>query len=232
LRVKRLATHDFSLSYTPLSSPAHQSVIDNTGGELMKVQSIILSLALAAPVALVGPAMAQSNSGNNNDNMQSQQSQQSQLNSTDHQFLHKLAQEDQSEVNLAHLAMQKSNNPHVKDYAKNKILAADPSMEHQAKTIAEQNNAKVWTSPNSMDKQEYKKLSNMSGQQFDKAYMSYEARKQEADLDLVQREIKNTNNTQLKDYAQKEETPVREASQSAQQISSSLGTSNSASNSY
>jgi len=42
----------------------------------------------------------------------------------------------------------------------------------------------------------------------------------------VQREIKNTNNQEVKKFANKQETPMREASQSAQRTSSSVGSTN------
>ncbi len=197
----------------------------------MKVQAWILSGILAFPLTMMGQSMTNQNSQNNNTwNKSSQKT--SQLSNSDQHFLSKLAREDQSEIDLAHLALKKSSNSQVRDYAQNKILAADPSMEHQAKNLARQDNAMIPSTQATMAKQEYDRLAKLSGSQFDQAYMKYEARKQEADLDAVQHEINSTNNQQVKTYAQKEETPVRQASQSAQHIANSMGMQTSASNKY
>lgn len=137
-------------------------------------------------------------------------------------FLNLIASEDASEISLAQLALKKSSNPQVRQYAKTKILAADPSMKKGAMSIGQQNHAPVDGFPNATDKAEYYYLSRLSGQDFDKAYMSYEDAQQNSDLIVVQNEVEATKNQQVKAYAQKEETPVREAAQSAQQIAQAL----------
>lgn len=191
----------------------------------MKVQAWILSGILAFPLTMMGQSMANQNNNQNKAwNNSSQNTSSQQLSNTDQHFLSKLAREDQSEIDMAHLALKKSSNPQVRNYAQNKILAADPSMEHQAKNLAQRDNAMISATPTTMAKQEYDRLSNLSGKQFDQAYMKYEARKQEADLDAVQHEINSTNNQKVKNYAENEETPVRQASQSAQRIDKSMGT--------
>lgn len=184
----------------------------------MKVPSLILGVALAFPMAMMAQSMpANSNYNNNNQSHMSNMSNQ--------QFLNKLAQEDQSEINLAHLALQKSNNAQVRQYAQSKILKADPSMEQHAKTTAQNMGTPVNASVNNWGQHEYQKLSQLSGQQFDREYMRYESMKQEKDLNLVQHEANNSNNTQVKDFAQAQVVPVREAAQSARQISSGMGNS-------
>jgi predicted outer membrane protein len=87
----------------------------------MKIQPFILSLALAVPLTMVGQAMP-SHNDNTYNNSNSKPS--SKMTAVDHHFLHQLAQEDQSEIDLATLALKKSDNPQVKDYANSKILAA------------------------------------------------------------------------------------------------------------
>lgn len=174
----------------------------------MKWQPIIAGLALAAPLALAGPAMAQS--GN------------TKLSSSDQQFLNKLSMEDQSEINMANLALQKSPNAQVKSYARN-LLSADPSMESQARTIAQDDKATISSNPTVKEQHEYTKLSSLSGNQFDQEYLKYEANRQQQDLGMVQQEVKDTKNPQLKSFAEKEEAPVRDASASAHQLATSMG---------
>ena len=184
----------------------------------VKIQAIILSATLVVPMAMMGQSMNHTaTTANKSSNGTSQ------LSSSDQHFLSQLGKEDQSEIDMAKLAIKKSSNPQVRQYAQNKILAADPSMEEQAKQIAERDKAPISATPNSWEKQEYDRLSKLSGKQFDQAYMKYEAHKQGRDLADVQHEISSTNNHQVKTYAQNEETPVKQAAQSAQQVDSSLG---------
>lgn len=132
-----------------------------------------------------------------------------------------LANEDQSEIELANLALKKSGNAKVQQYAKSKILAADPSMEDEAKKIAAQS-APPPGFPTPSDKAEYYYLSKLSGKDFDLAYMGYEYAKQREDLIVVQNEAAAGKDPQVKAFAQKEETPVRAAADSAQSIALEL----------
>lgn len=163
----------------------------------MKFQPLILSLALAFPFAVFGQT---GSSTKTNDH----------LSTTDHQFLQKLGKEDQSEIDMAKMALKKSNDPHVRQYA-NSILSADPNMEEQAKTIAQDSKHPIDATVTAQQKAEYERLSKLSGAQFDRAYIDYEVARQHQDLDMVQHESNTTKNDQVKSFAQREETPVRNA---------------------
>jgi predicted outer membrane protein len=139
----------------------------------------ILTTALAIPLTVVGQNVNQKNTNS---------SKSPQISIQDQHFLDLIASEDQSEIELARLALSKSGNPQVQQYAKSKILAADPSMEQEAKKISRQNNAPVGGTPSSAAKAEYYYLKNLSGKAFDKAYMNYEDAKQRSDLIVVQNE--------------------------------------------
>lgn len=192
----------------------------------MKIQALMACAALAVPVTLAGqstnhpsspiPSPAVPSPANPGQNHPAQ------LSKHDRLFLHAIASEDQSEIELAQLALQKSTNPQVQQYAKTKILAADPSMKQQAEQIAQQNHSPVTSSPSPVQKAEYKNLARLSGKLFDQAYMKYEGRQQSADLKVVKNEITTARNSQVSQYAQKEETPVQQAAQAAQHIASSL----------
>lgn len=194
----------------------------------MKFEALILGAVLAIPMTMMGQSMGNqkaNTSANSNTNT-------SQMSTADQHFVRTLAEEDHSEIDLARLAMKKSTNSKVQDYANSKILAADPSMEQQARSIAQQDNEKIPNATNKMQKNEYDKLAKLSGTEFDKEYMKYEAWKQEKDLGSVRHEITSTNNQTVKDYARKEEPPVKQAAQSARQIASSLGVQTTASSKY
>lgn len=180
----------------------------------MKIQASIACAALAVPIFLSGQnTQPPAHPGQNNS---------PQLSDHDHMFLHALASEDQSEIELARLALQKSTNPQIQQYARTKILAADPSMEQQAVQIAEQEHSHISTAPNPAAKADYANFAKLSGENFDKAYMHYEARQQAEDLKIVKNEITTASNQQLSDFARKEQAPVAQAAQSAEQIAQSM----------
>jgi putative membrane protein len=180
----------------------------------MRVSGWILTTALVVPLTVAGQNA-------NPNSMGSSQSPQVSLQAQ--HFLNLIASEDQSEINLAKLALKKSSNPQIQQYARTSILAADPSMKQDALKIAEQNHAPVDGFPTSADKAEFYYLSKLSGKAFDKAYMDYEDAKQREDLILVQNEATAAKNQQLRKYAEKEEGPVQQAAESAKRIAQSIG---------
>lgn len=180
----------------------------------MKFSGWVLTAALVVPLTAVGQRMTSPNIiGSDKPTQESLQAE---------HFLTVLANEDQSEINLAHLALKKSDNAQVKEYARTKILAADPAMEEGAKKLSLQSNAPAPGFPNGPDKAEFYYLSKLSGKDFDAAYMSYEDARQREDLIVVQNEAASEKNPQVKQFAQQQEKPVQQAADSAQIIAHSL----------
>lgn len=180
----------------------------------MRFAGYILTAALGLPLTLAGQSVPQH---------LSMSSQSPQLSLPAQHFLNLIASEDQSEINLAKLALKKSSNAQIRHYAQSKILAADPSMKQNAMKIAHQYKVPIDGSPTSADKAEFYYLSKLSGKEFDKAYMNYEDAQQASDLIQVQNEAAAAKNQQLKQYAQKEATPVQQAAQSAKSIAQAIG---------
>ena len=179
----------------------------------MKISALIVCATLAVPLTLTGQIAEQEKTSGISP----------QISIEAQHFLDTLAKEDQSEIDLANLALSKTDNPQVKAYAKSKILAADPEMERQAKAIAQQNHAPILAIPSTTGSAEQYYLSKLSGKDFDKAYIGYEDQKQTADLIMVQNEIKTAKNPQIKQFAQKVEGPVQQAAQSAKEIAEAIG---------
>jgi putative membrane protein len=180
----------------------------------VKLEAFMLSAALAVPMTVAAQTgKMPSNAVANNT---------SQLTRKDKLFLHTIASEDQSEIDLAKLALQKSSDPKVQQYARSKILAADPSMEQQARQIAQQKHTSISCSPNPAAKLRYKQLSNFSGKQFEQAYVKYEARQQAADFKVVKFEAASASSAEVRGYAQKEQTPVQQAAESANKLAKAM----------
>jgi putative membrane protein len=184
----------------------------------VKLQAIILSTALVVPMTLAGQSSNYESSNRASNNT-------SQLSKQDKLFLHTIASEDQSEIELAHLALQKSKDPQIQKYAKTKILEADPSMKQQAMQLAEQNHTTISGSPNATAKARYKDLASLSGKSFERSYAKYEGWKQAADLKAVKQEATSANNPEVRAYAKKETAPVQQAAQSAQKLAQSMNVS-------
>lgn len=177
--------------------------------EHVKIHALILTATLIVPMTMTAQTTIS-------------KSKSSHLSANDQLFLHTLASEDESEIQLAKLAMKKSSDPQIQQYAKTKILAADPSMEQQAKEVAQQENAQISAEPNATQKAQYKNLSKLSGKDFDRAYVKYEDRKQKADLVDVQNKTVTAMSTKVRDFAQKQVTPVKQAAQAAEQLAQSM----------
>jgi putative membrane protein len=180
----------------------------------MKISGLILTAVLVVPLTAVGQKTTSPDViGGNKPSQDSLQAE---------HFLTVLANEDQSEIDLAKLALKKSSNAQVKQYAQTKILDADPAMEQEAKKLSQQTHAPAGGDPNGAEKAEFYYLSKLTGKTFDAAYMSYEDAKQREDLIVVQNEAASEKNPQVKQFAQKEEKPVQQAADSAKTIAQSL----------
>lgn len=180
----------------------------------MRIKSLILLAALSAPAMMLG----QKTTGQKQDQVSRQLSQ------ADKMFLKALIQEDISEIGLAQLALQKTSDPDVKDYAQSKILAADPSMRDGAKKLAEDNGMTPPDTSNARQQKIHDELSQKSGKVFDNAYMNYEAGQQVGDVRLVNAELKATHNQSVKDYVTQEKTPVIAAAAKAKEVSQKIST--------
>lgn len=184
----------------------------NKGGA-MGLKLLALGVALTLPLAMFGqssPATQKKNNGH--------------FSQGDAMFLKALIQEDISEISLAKMALQKSATPEVKQYARRKILAADPQMRDGAAQIARAGNLQSPTRPNARQRKIHHELAKKTGKYFDNAYMNYEASQQTADVKLVKTEIESSSNAQVKNYATKEEAPVEEAASAARDISAKVST--------
>ncbi|HVN19384.1 MAG TPA: DUF4142 domain-containing protein [Dongiaceae bacterium] len=175
---------------------------------------VLLSIALAVPVGVASPQQASAQEQNKSDK--------DQLSDSDKEFLKALIQEDTSEIELAQMALQKSSDPRVKDYAQTKILGADPQMRDGAEQIAREAGMQPPTQLNAVQKQMHDELSAKSGKIFENAYMNYEADQQQADVLLAKQELQSTSSSKMKNYVNAQKGPIEQAALSATQISAQI----------
>ena len=94
----------------------------------------------------------------------------------------------------------------------------------QLKQLAQQEHVKLPTQPSAKDKATKAKLENLSGKEFDEAYMSDMLKDHKKDVAEFERESKNAKDPAVKDFAEQTLPTLREHLKQAQQISPNANT--------
>jgi putative membrane protein len=123
------------------------------------------------------------------------------MTSSETAFAMKAAQGGLAEVKLGQLATDKAGSADVKAFGQ-KMVDDHTKANDQLKSIAEQQGMTLPTTMNAKDQALYDKLSNESGAQFDKTYMSSMVKDHEQDLKEFNKEASRGKNPQLKQFAQ------------------------------
>lgn len=152
------------------------------------------------------PAMSNPNTNPNNpENAQQMQMQQEQNASMrkmqDRAFVKKAAEGGLAEVRLGKLAEQKATSPDLKNFAQ-KMVNDHTQLNEQMRPIAQQMGVSSPQELSKKDKKEISKLENLSGQQFDDAYIKYMIKDHKQDLSEFKTEASHTQNTELKTAAE------------------------------
>jgi putative membrane protein len=134
---------------------------------------------------------------------QEQASQPGNLSPTDRQFLDQAYSINQGEVKLGEVAKRKGTTDEVKNYGQ--LMVSDHTLAlKELHEFADKANAKV---PNQLlpeQQRAYDQMSQLSGQQFDKAYIDHMVTGHEAAIGAFSKEAQYGKNEVLKDYAKKE----------------------------
>jgi len=123
------------------------------------------------------------------------------LNSADRQFVEKVSGDNLAEIKMAKLALQKSQNPDVKNYAQ-MIIDDHEKANQQLRTIAQDQNLAMNKQLSGEETAQYDRLSNLSGKQFDDAYMSMMVKEHTKDIQKFQQAQSQLTNPQLQQYVQ------------------------------
>lgn len=182
-----------------------------------------LALAIAALPAL---AFGQSGAMSNSSNSMGQQSNMAntsgntQLAPVDQTFVRKASQGNQAEVELGKMAAEKTTNPQVKQFAE-RMIRDHSKAEEQLQQVAQAQGVELPIEPDAQAKMTKKELADLSGDQFDKAYMSDMLKDHKQDIAEFRREEHSGSNPQVKEFAQKTlpilESHLREAEKVAPQ---------------
>ena len=120
----------------------------------------------------------------------------------DKAFVRQALQGGMAEVQLGQLAVQKSNNPDVKQFGQ-KMIDDHTKLGDAMKQVAQQMNVKPPNSLSGKDKSTVAKLSALNGDEFDKAYIKDMVKDHKQDEKEFKQEAENTSNPALKDLVSK-----------------------------
>ena len=177
-------------------------------------RNILLNFVCAGALALGGHAFAQAPGGGvqGQSNPASSQSQRPGVNNPmdttnpttqhvdDKKFVKDAAEGGLAEVELGKLALQKSSNDDVKQFAQ-KMVDDHSKANDQLKQVAEQDKIDVPTALDSKHQSKIDKLSKLSGDQFDKAYIKDQLKDHETDVTAFKAEADNGNDPNIKSFA-------------------------------
>lgn len=139
------------------------------------------------------------------------------MHSTDKMFVHKALQGGMAEVQLGQLALQKSSNDDVKQFAQ-KMIDDHTKLGDDMKPVAEQMGVKIPDSLSSKDKGTMTKLQALNGDAFDKAYIKDMVKDHETDQRAFKQEMTSTTDPQLKQVVTHGEEVITEHLQMIKQI--------------
>ncbi len=174
--------------------------------------------AMALTLGL-GTAMAQTGTGSGMNSTSGMGS--SQASSMDKTFLMKATQGSNFEIQTAQLALQKSNNDQVKQFAQ-MMIDDHNKLNDQMKPVAAEAGVQPPTGISAKDQKIYDKLQGMSGTAFDKAYMQVMVADHKEDLKEFKLEASNGQLASEKSAASQGSQVVDMHLQKAEQIQKTM----------
>ncbi len=141
----------------------------------------------------------------------------------DRVFLKDALEGGMAEVQLGQLALQKSSNADVKQFAQ-RMVDDHTKMGDQIKPIAEQIGVKIPDGPSKKDKNIIAKLQELNGNDFDKAYMKDMVKDHKADLTDFRSEADQGSNPAVKNAASQGSVIISQHLQMAEQIDQKTST--------
>ena len=175
--------------------------------------SIFPAILVLALVSTTGPAFAKNPPANKDQASTARQ---------DTKFLEKADQGNVDEIELAQLALKKSSNDDVKNFAERMIHDHNMLMDNM-KPFANEAGIQPPSHPSATTQAEMKKLEALSGEAFDKAYIKAMVQDHSKDLAEFINETKTTGYPAFKNAVEQGEQVVREHLEMANQIAKKNG---------
>ena len=144
------------------------------------------------------------------------------LAATDSTFVRKAAEGGMAEVRMGQLANDKGYNKAVKEFGE-RMVNDHRKANDELKEVASKRGVTLRDSMNATDKALYDKLSGLSGDAFDKAYMRAMIKDHEEDVSEFRRESQNAKDPDVRDFASKTLPTLEEHLRIAKDTGSQVG---------
>ena len=141
---------------------------------------------------------------------------------TDLPFLQSAASANLMEIQLGQLAQTKGSNNAVKQFGK-RMVTDHTRLEQQVSSLTSRNQVSLNPSLNSEAQSNVSQLQNLSGDQFDKAYMSMMIQGHQKDVIDFQSQSQSANSSQVRQLAGNALPTLRQHLTLAQQVGSQVG---------
>lgn len=140
----------------------------------------------------------------------------------DKMFVAKAAQGGLAEVEMGKLAVEKASHPDVKQFGQ-RMVDDHSKANDQLKSVASQQNYQVPAEPNAQQKATMARLSKLSGEAFDKAYMKNMVMDHKKDVAEFQKESTAGKNDAVKNFAGQTLPTLQDHLKNAQEVWGKLG---------
>ena len=144
---------------------------------------------------------------------------------SDQSFLKEAAAGGLAEVELGQLAAEKASNPEVKKFAE-RMVTDHGKANDQLKELAAQKGIELPTEPSAKHKATKERLSKLSGDEFDKAYMSDMLSDHKKDVAAFRKESTEGKDLLVKEFATKTLPTLEDHLKEAESISPKLSAAN------
>jgi putative membrane protein len=145
---------------------------------------------------------------------------------SDQHFLMEAAKGGMAEVELGKLASEKASSDQVKQFGK-RMVDDHGKANDELKSLAQSKNITLPTSVDAKDKAFADRLSKMSGDQFDRAYMQHMLADHRKDVNAFRTESQSGKDPEVKAWAAKTLPTLEEHLKQAQDTNKAVGTSGS-----
>jgi putative membrane protein len=147
---------------------------------------------------------------------------QEKLSKDDMQTLSRMARADMAEIEAGKLAQQKASNPEVKKYGEH-MVQEHTKMLQEGTQLAQKKGVQPPKDTDKKHKSAMKKLQGLSGEEFDRQYISQMVKDHDEVMKLAQKTAKDTKDPDLKAHVEKGSPHVKEHLDQARKIQASLG---------
>ena len=145
-----------------------------------------------------------------------------QLSSADQSFIKEAALGGQMEVELGRLAVEKASNAEVKQFGQ-RMVDDHGKANEQLSSIAQQKNVQVATELTGKAKADQDRLSKLSGEQFDRAYMQLMVQDHRKDVAEFRKQSTKAKDADVKSFASQTLPTLEDHLKLAEQTQSALG---------